>query len=179
MKYAAIWMNTPFRVLLAAQFGVVVSLTALVGGSVIINKRQHLDQTRQQLIESRQYTEQLIQQLARLPTLSQLQQQLAARRLPDTTLSSDSIATLLAIPLNQSDARLISWQPSSTEVAEPFSPNWRLMLNTDYSGLMSFLKSFNALPAVPRISQLVIKKEINGLRVELSLSRPFQQGSSS
>lgn len=147
-----------------------VLLAAVLLGGISVTGEQHRQLARlQQAFQRHQQDEaRWRQQLAALPELTELQQRLAERR--PLAQQPERIETWLEAPLNESGVSLMALAP-----LEQASPGWRLALHADYAGMVKFIHHLNRLAVPLRLDQLLLKKDGDGLRVELRLSLPAAQ----
>ncbi|CAI1928001.1 Uncharacterised protein [Serratia quinivorans] len=140
--------------LLAIQWLVLGSLILLFGLLLLQGKWQQMTQTEAQQQRLVQQMTPLWEQLARMPTLDQVNQSLQQVTHPPA-VDSD-----LASTLQRAGAGLQRWQQQGD------SPQQTLMLHLDYGSLLRLLERF---PAQLRIVQMTVEAQVGELTAHFIL----------
>ncbi|WP_261432441.1 hypothetical protein [Serratia quinivorans] len=146
-------LGLPVWKLLAIQWLVLGSLILLFG-LLLQGKWQQLTQTEAQQQRLMQQMTPLWEQLARMPTLDQVNQSLQQVTRPPA-VDSD-----LASTLQRAGAGLQRWQQQGD------SPRQTLMLHLNYGSLLRLLES---LPAQLRIDQMTVEAQVGELTAHFIL----------
>jgi pilus assembly protein HofO len=147
-------LGLPGWKLLAIQWLVLGSLILLFGLLLLQGKWQQLAQTEAEQQRLTQQMSPLWEQLARMPTLEQVNQDLQqVARQP--VAEGD-----LAVALQRANAGLQRWQQQES------SPRQTLRLHLNYGSLLRLLES---LPANLRIDQMTVEAQAEGLMANFTL----------
>lgn len=175
------FLTRPLWVHVVVQLGL-IGVGAVLGYYGFIDAERvlaaNLGQRRDDLAEE---TAQIAQRLHALPTLSALTRQLASLESSSVTIGNGGVATLLASPLAQSGATLVSLQNKNHPVTSDgnklrtaaLPSGWLLLVSTDYHNALTFLHQMTALPQPLRIDSLTISSKNEGLLAEITLSLPL------
>jgi pilus assembly protein HofO len=148
-------LGLPGWKLLAIQWLVLGSLILLFGLSLLQGKWQQLTQTEAQQQRLMQQMTPLWEQLARMPTLDQVNQSLQQVTRPPAADSD------LASTLQRAGAGLQRWQQQQGD-----SPRQTLMLHLNYGSLLRLLERF---PAQLRIVQMTVEAQSGELTAHFIL----------
>ncbi|MCL2897732.1 hypothetical protein [Brenneria tiliae] len=165
----AAWISKPLWVLAAAQVIPLLAFALPVARWTLWEEQRQITDIERQLAQHTLAVRHIRQELATMPALSVMQTQLAAWEAERRLFQDDMPARLVAAPLSQSGAVLLSLQPAPDPADRSV---WLLTFRADYRGVLQVLRQFIALPHVLRIEQLTMKSAQEGLHIEMSLMKP-------
>ncbi|MBS0976348.1 hypothetical protein [Serratia rubidaea] len=145
------WLQRPGWQLLALQWLLLGILLALPGLGLIRGEWRQSERLSDEVRQQAQRVGQLQRQLASLPPLATLEQQIAQQRKRQPNEPE------LSAVLQQAGVRLLRWQRQE----QP--PQQRLQLRSDYFTVLQLLES---LPGTVRISQLTLEMRPEGLSTQ-------------
>ncbi len=146
-------LGLPGWKLLGIQWLVLGGLILLFGLLLLQGKWQQLAQTEAEQQRLTQQMNPLWEQLARMPTLEQVNQDL------QQVARQPVIEGGLAVALQQANAGLQRWQQDN-------SPRQTLRLHLNYGSLLTLLET---LPANLRIEQMTVEAQAEGLMANFTL----------
>ncbi|CAE1151142.1 conserved protein of unknown function [Serratia sp. Tan611] len=146
-----LWLQRPGWQVLAWQWLLLGVLLALPGMLLIRGEWRQSARLSDDVRQQAQRVEQLQLQLASLPSLATLEQQIAQQR------ERRPAEPELAEVLQRTGVRLLRWQRQEQPAQQ------RLRLRSDYFSLLQLLES---LPGTVRISQLSLEMQPEGLSAE-------------
>lgn len=146
-------LGLPGWKLLAIQWLVLGGLILLLGLLLLQGKWQQLAQTEAEQQRLTQQMNPLWEQLARMPTLEQVNQDL--QQVARQPVAEGG----LAVALQQANAGLQRWQQDN-------SPRQTLRLHLNYGSLLTLLET---LPANLRIEQMTVEAQAEGLMANFTL----------
>ncbi|MFC3393964.1 hypothetical protein [Brenneria rubrifaciens] len=175
----SVWISQPFWILAIAQI-VPVMIFILLGSGLVFGPLKHdIADIEQQIGEQSLGIRNIQQQLAAMPTRSDMQAQLTAWTVGKTPFLGERLAQWAAEPLSQSGAVLLSWQPvQHKSPAADEDTAWRLTFSSDYQSLLNVVRQFISLPYVLRMDRLIVKSAESPsytgrpLHVEMTVMRP-------
>ncbi|MCL2892411.1 hypothetical protein [Brenneria tiliae] len=165
----AAWVSKPLWVLAAAQVIPLLAFALLVARWTLWEEQRQMTDIERQIKQQTLAVRHIRQELATMPALSAMQKQLAAWEAERRLFPADMPAQLVAAPLSQSGAVLLSLQPAQDPADRAV---WLLTFRADYRGVLQVLRQFIALPHVLRIEQLTMKSAQEGLHIEMTLMKP-------
>ncbi len=138
-------------------------------GGVLYTERGALLQVQGELAVRTESLGLLLQKVAALPTLAELNEGIAAQAQRRHTTALP-LAQLVVSPLRESGSRMLSWSSQSTDSLESVAvQRWRLAVTGDYAALTRFLQLLHAMDT-PGISQLTMGTDDRGIQMALLLS---------
>ncbi|PWC14762.1 hypothetical protein [Brenneria corticis] len=169
----AAWVSKPLWVLAAAQVIPLLAFALPVARWTLWEEQRQMADIERQLEQHTLAVRHIRQELATMPALPAMQTQLAAWQAEQRLFPADMPAQLVAAPLSQSGAVLLSLQPAQSPARDSADRAvWLLTFRADYRGVLQVLRQFIALPQVLRIEQLTMKSAQGGLHIEMTLIKP-------